>query len=237
LYSTCWAGHHADIRPWNVWGVACQQVALTTESDEPQLLVELGTGVTSGRTFPAQGKRESGHVAKDGLGVPPELGDQVLALGVRDVDGEPLRDVFDLAVRLEERNLVARDVPVVHELAEVWRAAGHPSTVGATGPTGRPLRAFGDCRSGAGARGRSASAAPQAGAKRRPSGRRPPARCDVQRFVTNAGSTAGGMRATDAASLGPEHGWPVPDTDALRRADTPARTGPPELAQTAHHPR
>jgi deoxyribonuclease V len=49
--------------------------------------------------------------------------------------------------------------------------------------------------------------------------------------------TAAGMRATDAADLVQNMAGRFRIPDALRRADTLARTGSPKVAQTRHHPR
>jgi deoxyribonuclease V len=49
--------------------------------------------------------------------------------------------------------------------------------------------------------------------------------------------TAAGMRRTDAAGLVQNMAGRFRIPDALRRADTLARTGPPEVTQTSHHPR
>ena len=49
--------------------------------------------------------------------------------------------------------------------------------------------------------------------------------------------TAAGMPATDAASLVQNMAGRFRIPDALRRADTLARTGPPEATQTSHHTR
>jgi len=49
--------------------------------------------------------------------------------------------------------------------------------------------------------------------------------------------TAAGMRATDAAGLVQNMAGRFRIPDALRRADTLARTGPPGVTQTSHHPR
>jgi len=49
--------------------------------------------------------------------------------------------------------------------------------------------------------------------------------------------TAAGMRNTDAADLVQNMAGRFRIPDALRRADTLARTGPPEINQTSHHPR
>jgi deoxyribonuclease V len=48
--------------------------------------------------------------------------------------------------------------------------------------------------------------------------------------------TAAGMRATDAAGLVQHMAGRFRVPDALRRADTLARTGPPGATQTSHHP-
>ena len=49
--------------------------------------------------------------------------------------------------------------------------------------------------------------------------------------------TAAGMGRTDAADLVQNMAGRFRIPDALRRADTLARTGPPEINQTSHHPR
>jgi hypothetical protein len=49
--------------------------------------------------------------------------------------------------------------------------------------------------------------------------------------------TAAGMRATDAADLVHNMAGRFWIPDALRRADTLARTSPPGITQTSHHPR
>jgi len=49
--------------------------------------------------------------------------------------------------------------------------------------------------------------------------------------------TAAGMRRTDAADLVQNMAGRFRIPDALRRADTLARTGPPPVNQTSHHPR
>jgi hypothetical protein len=45
------------------------------------------------------------------------------------------------------------------------------------------------------------------------------------------------MRRTDAADLVQNMAGRFRIPDALRRADTLARTGPPPVNQTSHHPR
>jgi deoxyribonuclease V len=49
--------------------------------------------------------------------------------------------------------------------------------------------------------------------------------------------TAAGMRATDAAGLVQNMAGRFRIPDALRHADTLARTGPPGVTRTSHHPR
>jgi hypothetical protein len=49
MYLTCWAGHHADIRPWNVWGLPVSKSRSPQDPMNPGRLWQVADSAVIGR--------------------------------------------------------------------------------------------------------------------------------------------------------------------------------------------